>query len=76
MLHTVYKGPEGETTQWEDIHRKRGNLPPKELVCKPEKYAPEQDGKKDEQWLDKKDADELEELEDEFADDSFLEKYR
>lgn len=22
--HTVYKGPEGETTQWDDIQRKMG----------------------------------------------------
>ena len=27
--HTVYKGPEGETTQWDDIQRKLGNLPAK-----------------------------------------------
>lgn len=76
MLHTVYKGPEGETTQWEDIQRKMGNLPPKEPVWKAEKFAPQQAAKKDEQWLDKKEADELEELEDEFADDPFLEQYR
>ena len=39
--HTVYKGPEGETTQWEDIHRRLGNLPPKAPVWKPEKYTAE-----------------------------------
>ena len=27
--HTVYKGPEGETTQWDDIQAKHGNLPAK-----------------------------------------------
>ena len=27
--HTTYTGPEGETTQWEDIQRKLGNLPAK-----------------------------------------------
>jgi hypothetical protein len=27
--HSVYKGPEGETTQWDDIQRKLGNLPEK-----------------------------------------------
>lgn len=41
--HTIYKGPAGETTQWEDIQRKMGNLPPKEPVFKPDKYAPEQE---------------------------------
>lgn len=29
--HTVYKGPDGDTTQWDDIQRKLGNLPAK--VC-------------------------------------------
>lgn len=27
--HTIYKGPEGESTQWDDIQRKLGNAPPK-----------------------------------------------
>ena len=29
---TVYQRPEGESTQWEDIHRKLGNFPAKEPV--------------------------------------------
>lgn len=76
MLNTVYTGPEGETTQWEDIQRKMGNLPPKEPLWKPEKFQPKQEAQKDERWLDKKEAEQLEELEDEFADDPFLEQYR
>lgn len=74
--HTVYKGPEGETTQWDDIQRKLGNLPPKEPVWKPDAYAPEAEEAKDEKWLDKKDEQELSDLEDEFGDDRFLEEYR
>lgn len=27
--HTVYKGPEGESTQWDDIQAKLGNRPAK-----------------------------------------------
>lgn len=27
--HTVYKRGEGESTQWEDIQRKLGNIPEK-----------------------------------------------
>ena len=27
--HTVYKANEGETTEWDEIQRKLGNLPPK-----------------------------------------------
>lgn len=38
--HTVYKGPEGETTQWEDIQRRLGNLGPKAPVWMPEAYKP------------------------------------
>lgn len=33
MNHTVYRGPAGETTEWEDLHRKFGNLP--ELPVRP-----------------------------------------
>ena len=27
--HTIYKGPEGESTKWDDIQRKLGNKAPK-----------------------------------------------
>jgi hypothetical protein len=74
--HTVYKGPEGETTQWEDIQRRLGNLPPKAAVWKPDAYQPEEEEVKSKDWLDKKDNDELSDLEDELADDRFLEEYR
>eukprot|EP01026_Neomeris_dumetosa_P040939 TRINITY_DN3386_c0_g1_i7.p2 TRINITY_DN3386_c0_g1~~TRINITY_DN3386_c0_g1_i7.p2 ORF type:complete len:245 (-),score=48.03 TRINITY_DN3386_c0_g1_i7:536-1270(-) len=75
--HKVYKGQEGETTEWDDIQRKLGNYPEKEPVWKPAPFQPKQDEPtKDEDWLDKKDRDELDDLEDEFADDRFLEEYR
>ena len=74
--HGVYKGPEGETTQWEDIQRRLGNLPPKAAVWKPEAYKPEDEEVKDKEWLDKKDRDELSDLEDELDDDRALEEYR
>jgi hypothetical protein len=76
MMHTVYKGPEGETTQWDDIQSKMGNLPPKEPKWKADPFAPKQAAAKDEGWLEKKNVEQLEELEDEFADDAFLEQYR
>lgn len=74
--HTVYKGPEGETTQWEDLQRKFGNLPAKAPVWKPQGYAPQAERRPDRAWLDGKDEAELEELDDEFRDDAFLEQYR
>lgn len=58
------------------VQRKLGNLPEKEAVWKPEAYKPEEEEKKDAKWLEGKEADELEELEDDFADDRFLEEYR
>ena len=74
--HTVYKGPEGETTQWEDIQVRLGNMAPKPKPWKPEAYQPEQEEQKDTEWLDKKDEGELAELDDEFQDNRALEEYR
>lgn len=76
--NTVYEkmGPEGQTTQWEDIQRKMGNLPPKEPIPKADPWAPEEEKQKDRAWLDSKGEEELEELDDELEDDRFLEAYR
>ena len=74
--HTVYKAPEGETTQWGDIQRKMGNLPAKEPVSKPEPWQPQPEKAKDKDWVDGRATDELEEAEDDFDDDRFLEQYR
>eukprot|EP00879_Flechtneria_rotunda_P007622 GHRR01007994.1.p1 GENE.GHRR01007994.1~~GHRR01007994.1.p1 ORF type:complete len:246 (+),score=69.93 GHRR01007994.1:280-1017(+) len=74
--HTVYKGPEGETTQWEDIQVKLGNLPARPKPWKPKAYRPEQEEQKTKEWLDKQDEDELSDLEDKFQDDKALEEHR
>jgi Phosducin len=48
-----------------------------EPVWKPDAYTPEEEvPKRDAAYLDTKDVDELEELEDDFSDDRFLEDYR
>ncbi|GFR49943.1 hypothetical protein Agub_g12050, partial [Astrephomene gubernaculifera] len=74
--HTVYKGPEGETTQWEDIQRRLGNLPPKAPVWKPDAYTPEVQAVRDAAWVEGRDEGELREAEEAFEDDRFLEEYR
>lgn len=74
--HTVYKGPEGETTQWEDIQRRLGNLPAKPPAWKPDAWKPEDGEPTGEDKIKGKNAEELSDLEDEFADDRFLEEYR
>ena len=71
--HTTYQRGEGETTQWEDLQRKFGNLPPKEPVQKPAAFAPAAEEQKDTQWLDERGEDELEMLDEETSDDRFLE---
>lgn len=78
--HTVYKGRE-ETTQWDDIQRKLGNLAPKEKPFKPEAFTPDEHeaatSKRGEEWIATcDDPGELSDAEDEFQDDEFLEKFR
>eukprot|EP00889_Picochlorum_renovo_P002870 jgi/Picre1/29900/NNA_005281.t1 len=87
--HTIYKGDPYETTEWDEIQRKHGNLPPKESKPKPPDWEPEEEDwrkqkgqgglgtERAQEHLDDIDTlDELEELEDEFEDDRFLEEYR
>lgn len=77
--HFVYKDLEGASTQWDDIQRKLGNLPPKPPPFKPAPFAPaeDEDSKpKDKAWIDEKTEEELEDLEDGLDDDRFLEDYR
>ncbi|KAF5763930.1 hypothetical protein HanRHA438_Chr15g0698251 [Helianthus annuus] len=38
--HFVYKDVEGSSTQWDDIQRKLGNLPPKPPAFKPTRLPP------------------------------------
>ncbi|XP_071694117.1 uncharacterized protein [Rutidosis leptorrhynchoides] len=77
--HFVYKDVDGASTQWDDIQRKLGNLPPKEPVWKPDPFTPAQDDNslpKDANWIDHKTQEELEDLEDDLDDDRFLQEYR
>ncbi|XP_076901577.1 uncharacterized protein LOC143556026 [Bidens hawaiensis] len=77
--HFVYKDVEGSTTQWDDIQRKLGNLPPKPPVFKPDPFTPaeDEDSKpKDTNWIDSKTEEQLEDLEDDLDDNWFLEEYR
>jgi hypothetical protein len=79
--HFVYKDLEGASTQWDDIQRKFGNLPPKPPAFKPPSFTPASDessAPKDKSWIDDKTEDELEDLQDDpdLDDDRFLEDYR
>ncbi|KAL1294068.1 hypothetical protein AAHE18_19G114600 [Arachis hypogaea] len=77
--HFVYKDVEGASTQWDDIQRKLGNLPKKLPAFKPPPFAPAPDPdslSKDKAWLDSKNEDELEDLENDLDDDRFLEEYK
>lgn len=80
--HTVYERPEGQTTQWEDIQRKMGNLPPAEKVWKPAAWSAKEELPRGLAALvgnsaaAAADADAVADLEGEFDDDRFLEEYR
>ncbi|KAF5753473.1 hypothetical protein HanRHA438_Chr17g0791061 [Helianthus annuus] len=70
--HFVYKDVEGSSTQWDDIQRKLGNLPPKPPAFKPDPFTPaeDEDSKpKDKNWIDNKTEEQLEDLEDDLDDD-------
>ncbi|MFS8029819.1 putative phosducin, thioredoxin-like domain, Thioredoxin-like superfamily [Helianthus anomalus] len=76
--HFVYKDVEGSSTQWDDIQRKLGNLPPKPPAFKPDPFTPaeDEDSKpKDKNWIDNKTEEQLEDLEDELDDDPFVQEY-
>ncbi|KAL4577083.1 hypothetical protein LXL04_013185 [Taraxacum kok-saghyz] len=77
--HFVYKDVEGASTQWDDIQRKLGNLPPKPPAFKPDPFTPAEDEDsqpKTKSWIDNKTEEELEDLEDDLDDSRFLEEYR
>ncbi|XP_038703473.1 phosducin-like protein 3 [Tripterygium wilfordii] len=79
--HFVYKDVEGASTQWDDIQRKLGNLPPKPPAFKPPAFTPAPDPEslpRDRNWLEQKTEEELEYLQDDpdLDDDRFLEEYR
>ncbi|THG02491.1 hypothetical protein TEA_022461 [Camellia sinensis var. sinensis] len=79
--HFVYKDVEGASTQWDDIQRKLGNLPPKPPAFKSPSFTPaeDEDSKhKDKAWIDDRTEEQLEDLEDDpdLDDDRFLQEYR
>lgn len=79
--HFIYKDVEGSSTQWDDIQRKLGNLPPKPAPFKPEPFTPAQDldlQPKSKSWIDERTTEELSDLEDDpdLDDDRFLQEYR
>lgn len=79
--HFVYKDLDGASTQWDDIQRKLGNLPPKPPAFKPAPFKPADDQEskpKDKSWINDKNEEELEDLEDDpdLDDDRFLQEYR
>ncbi|CAI9282038.1 unnamed protein product [Lactuca saligna] len=77
--HFVYKDVEASSTQWDDIQRKLGNLPPKPPAFKPDPFtaAEDEDSKLETKYsIDNKTEEELEDLEDDLDDNRFLEEYR
>ena len=76
--HTVFERPEGQTTQWEDIQRKMGNMAPAEKVWKPAAWEAKRELPRGLAALvgSGTDADTVDDLEGEFDDDRFLEEYR
>ena len=90
--HVVHRGAEGETTEWDDIHARLGNAPPRASPrAPPAPFAPRAEEEDEAREIaaapsrsvatarvDALGADALEEMEDDdaFADDAFLETYR
>lgn len=74
--HHVYERAEKEETEWDEIQRKLGNLPARDKKTPPPKFEPERERVHDEDFVQGCDEDQLEDLEDEFEDDRFLEAYR
>ncbi|KDD74182.1 hypothetical protein H632_c1506p0 [Helicosporidium sp. ATCC 50920] len=71
--HTIYKAPEGETTQWDDIQARLGNRAAKPKPAPAPKWeaAPEA-SRASRANVEAADADALEDLEDDFEDDREL----
>ena len=90
--HVVHRGAEGETTEWDDIHARLGNAPPRASPrAPPAPFAPRAEEEDEAREIaaapsrsvatarvDALGADALEAMEDDdaFADDAFLETYR
>lgn len=74
--HYRYETHEKEDTEWDAIHRKLGNLPQKPKKKPPAPFDPKTEPEKNQDWLAEQQEDDLEDLEDDFDDDRFLEEYR
>jgi hypothetical protein len=77
--HTTYKNATPQSTEWDDIQRRLGNLPAAEKPAPPAAFAPVAEPARRvaaAAELDGRDAAELEGLEDELEEDRFLENYR
>ena len=74
--HHVYETPEKEDTEWDAIQRRLGNLPAKPKKKPPPAFKPTSERVLDEEAIDGADEDALEDWEDDFEDDRFLEAYR
>jgi hypothetical protein len=74
--HTTYRGPEGRTTEWDDIQVKLGNYPARPKRETAPKFEGEVEQVKDHDWVRRLDEDELAEIEDELEDDRALKVLR
>eukprot|EP00210_Caulerpa_lentillifera_P004298 g4101.t1 len=74
--HYRYETHEKEDTEWDALQRKLGNLPQKPKKKAPAAFVPKEEPEKNEEWLNEQGEDSLEDLEDDFDDDQFLEQYR
>lgn len=74
--HTTYRGPEGQTTEWDDIQIKMGNKAPRPKREKAPKFEGGAEEVKDVAWVKRLDEDALSDIEDEVEDDRALKVLR
>lgn len=74
--HTTYRAPEGQTTEWDDIQIKMGNMAPRPKKEKAPKFEGEVEEAKDADWVKRLDEDELSDIEDDLEDERFLKELR
>jgi hypothetical protein len=74
--HTTYRGPEGRTSEWEDIQIKMGNMAARPKREKAPKFESEVEEQQDANWVKRLDEDGLSDIEDEVEDDRALKVLR
>ena len=74
--HATYRGPEGRTTEWDDIQIKMGNKAPRPKREKAPKFEGEVEEAKDGDWVRRLDEDEPSDIEDDLEDDRALKVLR